>query len=64
MLKEDYKKISRTDLKTITSLISYYQITSPEEIENKKENVKVNISYDKDKIHDFFSTVGTFFTQT
>ena len=54
LLKEDYKKISRTDLKTITSLISYYQITSPEEIENKKENVKVNISYDKDKIHDFF----------
>ena len=54
LLKEDYEKISRTDLKTITSLISYYQISSPEEIENKKENVKVNISYDKDKIHDFF----------
>ena len=54
LLKEDYEKISRTDLKTITSLISYYQISSPEEIENKEENVKVNISYDKDKIHDFF----------
>tara|TARA_Y100000996_G_scaffold408574_1_gene387883 strand:- start:463 stop:1506 length:1044 start_codon:yes stop_codon:yes gene_type:complete len=54
LLKEDYEKISRTDLKTITSLISYYQISSPEEIENRKENVEVNISYDKDKLHDFF----------
>ena len=54
LLKEDYENISRTDLKTITSLISYYQISSPVEIENKKENIKVNISYDKDKIHDFF----------
>ena len=54
LLKEDYEKVSKTDLKTITSLISYYQISSPVEIENKKENIKVNISYDKDKIHDFF----------
>ena len=54
LLKEDYEKISRTDLKTITSLISYYQISSPVEIENEKENIKVNVSYDKNKIHDFF----------
>ena len=53
LLEEDYKRISKTNLEQIRKLISYYQIIS--EDENKENNnVKVNVSFDKDKMHDFF----------
>ena len=53
LLEEDYKRISKTNLEQIRKLISYYQIIS--EDENKENNnAKVNVFFDKDKMHDFF----------
>ena len=53
LLEEDYKRISKTSLEQIRKLISYYQIIS--EDENKENNnVKINVFFDKDKMHDFF----------
>ena len=53
LLEEDYKRISKTNLEQIRKLISYYQIIS--EDENKEnDNVKINVFFDKDKMHDFF----------
>ena len=53
LLEEDYKRISKTNLEQIRKLISYYQIISEDEnIENN--NVKINVFFDKDKMHDFF----------
>ena len=53
LLEEDYKRISKTNLEQIKKLISYYQIIS--EDENKENNnAKVNVFFDKDKMHDFF----------
>ena len=53
LLEDDYKRISKTNLEQIRKLISYYQIIS--EDENKENNnVKINVFFDKDKMHDFF----------
>ena len=53
LLEEDYKRISKTNLEQIRKLISYYQIIS--EDENKENNnLKINVFFDKDKMHDFF----------
>ena len=53
LLEEDYKRISKTNLEQIRKLISYYQIIS--EDENKENNnAKINVFFDKDKMHDFF----------
>ena len=52
LLEEDYKKISTTNLDQIKRLISYYQIKNQEKEENN--NIRFNIFFDKDKIHNFF----------
>ena len=52
LLDEDYKKISTTNLDQIKRLISYYQIKNKEKEENN--NIRFNIFFDKDKIHNFF----------
>lgn len=53
LLEEDYKRISKTNLEQIRKLISYYQIISEDE-KKENNNVKVNVFFDKDKMHDFF----------
>ena len=54
LLEEDYNKFSQTNLIEIKKLISYYQIVEPD-VKNKNNNIiNVNISFDKDKIHNFF----------
>jgi hypothetical protein len=52
LLEEDFKKVSSTNLNQIKGLISYYQIKNKEDEENN--NIKFNIFFDKDKIHNFF----------
>ena len=54
LLEADYRKISNTNLKQIKELISHYQIVSLNEKENKNKNLKANIFFDKDRIHNFF----------
>ena len=53
LLKEDYKKISTTNLDQIKRLVSYYQIKDKED-EADNNNIKFNIFFDRDKIHNFF----------
>ena len=53
LLEEDYKKISTTNLDQIKRLVSYYQIKNKEKNE-KKNLIKFNIFFDKEKFHNFF----------
>ena len=53
LLDKDFKKIEKTNLKTIKNLISHYQIlNSNEKIEN--EFTEFNIFFKRDKIYNFY----------
>jgi len=54
LLNEDYKKVANINLAQIKTLISYYQILNPEGSEDKTNKVKVNVFFDKDRMHNFF----------
>ena len=53
LMKDDYDRISNINLKEIKELISYYQIINPEK-EKVSNKIKVNVFFDKTRIHDFF----------
>lgn len=53
LLDKDFKKIEKTNLKTIKNLISHYQIlNNNEKIEN--EFIEFNIFFKRDKIYNFY----------
>ena len=54
LLKDDYKRFSNTSLNKIKELILYYQIINPEENEATKL-IRINVFFDKDKMHNFFN---------
>jgi hypothetical protein len=54
LLEEDYKRISGINLGEIKKLISYYQITNQDKKEKNDNNIKINIFFDKDRMHNFF----------
>ena len=54
LLEDDYKKLSNTSLSQIKELISYYQIINQLEVKDNFNKVKVNVSFDKDRMHNFF----------
>jgi len=54
LLEEDYKRLSGINLGQIKKLISYYQIMNEDEKKENTDNIKINVSFDKDKIHNFF----------
>ncbi len=54
LLEEDYKRLSGINLGKIKKLISYYQIMNEDEKKENTDNIKINVSFDKDKIHNFF----------
>ena len=54
LLKEDYKKLSTSNLDQIKELISYYQIIDSIEEDQNNQTTKINIYFDKKKIHNFF----------
>ena len=54
LLKEDNKKLADTDLKEIKKLISYYQIINQDPNEIKLNKMKINVFFDKDRMHNFF----------
>jgi len=56
LLEEDYKRVSNINLAKIKKLISYYQIiNSNQEMQEKDNNtIKVNVFFDKERIHNFF----------
>ena len=53
LLKNDYRRVSNIDLNQIKKLISYYQIINPENNQRNK-NVRVNVFFDKERMHNFF----------
>ena len=56
LLKEDISKLSNLNLSTIRGLVTYYNISKNNEVENNKLNF--NITFDKDKFHDLFYKNG------
>jgi len=54
LLEEDYKRLSGISLGQIKKLILYYQITNQDEKEGADNNIKVNVFFDKDRMHNFF----------
>ena len=54
LLEEDYKRLSNINLEQIKKLISYYQIMSEDEKKENNNNTKINVFFDKDKMHNFF----------
>ncbi len=56
LLKEDISKLSNLNLSTIRGLVTYYNISKNNEVENNKLNF--SITFDKDKFHDLFYKNG------
>ena len=54
LLKEDYKRLSGTNLRKIKELVSYYQIINRDKKEKDSNNIKVNVFFDKERVHNFF----------
>ena len=54
LLKDDYKRLSGTNLKEIKNLISHYQIINQKDNKDDLNKIKINVSFDKDKMHNFF----------
>ena len=53
LLKEDYARFTSTSLNEIKELILYYQVISPEK-NDETDLIKINVFFDKDKMHNFF----------
>ena len=53
LLEEDYRSLANTKLEKIKKLISYYQIINSDK-DIIKNYTKFNISFNKDKMHNFF----------
>ena len=53
LLEDDYQKLTSINLEQIKELISYYQIINSDNKEDIKD-IKVNVFFDKNKIHNFF----------
>jgi hypothetical protein len=54
LLKEDHIKLKDTDLKEIKNLISYYQIINQDNNDVNTNTMKINVFFDKDRMHNFF----------
>ena len=54
LLDKDFKRIVETDIEQIKELISYYQIAESEDKDSVNLITKVNIFFDKERIHKFF----------
>ena len=63
LLKNDYKRVSNIDLNQIKKLISYYQITRHEENKITKGDKKINVFFDKNRVHNFFYPRNIFYSE-
>ena len=54
LLKKDLKKLADLSLSKIKELVSFYQVQTINEDLKKKDKVKYNISFDKNKLHILF----------
>ena len=54
LLKEDHIKLADTDLREIKNLISYYQIINQDNNNVNTNTMKINVFFDKDRMHNFF----------
>ncbi len=63
LLKDDIKILSNLDLASIKRLVTYYQITSIDNKEEKEEYVNFSVTFDKEKIHDLFYKKGISYSE-
>lgn len=54
LLDQDRLNLTNINLKQIKELILYYQIINPEKENDELEKIKVNVFFDKEKMHNFF----------
>ena len=54
LMEEDYRKFSNTSLSQIKRLISYYQIINQDQNKKDEKNIKVNVFFDRERMHNFF----------
>ena len=59
LLEKDYKKISNTNLIQIKELFPIIKFQKKEKKKNKKVN-QLNVSFDKDRMHNFFYKINIF----
>jgi hypothetical protein len=62
LLEDDYKRLFDTNIVQIKKLISYYQITRHEENKITKGDKKINVFFDKKRIHNFFYPRNIFYS--
>jgi hypothetical protein len=63
LLKEDINKLSDLNFSSIKQLVTYYQRKNTLSSKNNIELVNFNISFDKDKIHDYLEAKNIFPTE-
>ena len=54
LMEEDYRKFSNTSLSQIKRLISYYQIINQDQNKKDDKNIKINVFFDRERMHNFF----------
>ncbi len=62
LLKQDIDKLTSLSLKSIKQLVTYYQISSISN-EDNKEVLNFSITFDKDKIHNLFYQKGISYSE-
>ena len=60
LLKKDIPKVSNLNLSSVRELVSYYNITKNTDKEKNKANFSV--TFDREKVHDFFSKNGILYS--
>ena len=55
LLDDDIRRLSSINLSQIKKLISYYQIINTDHNNLKENEIKVNVFFDKDRMHNFFN---------
>ena len=54
LLEDDYKRLFETNIIQIKELISYYQILGLKKKNKEKNKLRINVFFDKNRIHNFF----------
>ena len=61
LLEDDFNRLNTVNLEQIKKLISHYQIVNPDE-DDDSNDVKINIFFNKNKMHEFFYINNTLYS--
>ena len=62
MLKKDYQKFKNINLNQVKKLVSYYQIINPDQKKKENKNFRINVFFDRDRVHNFFYNNNIFYS--